>query len=253
MSSKPVIVLTPGAWHSPECFKVIREELHRRGWETRATTNVSVGSEPPTKGMYDDAASARAVIEELADQGRQVVLVAHSYGGVVGAEAVKGLGYKQRAAEGNTGGVIVMLYVAAFVAPVGASIWNLTRNEKQSWMRIEDGKILVENPEEVFYADVAPEITASCLEILQHTTTKSFEEGVTYEPWHDIPCAYLACEDDQAIPFFAQEMMSQALGPDALKVTFKSSHSPFLSQVSETADVIERVVKNGLEAIEAKV
>ncbi|KAH0436183.1 hypothetical protein CcaCcLH18_04473 [Colletotrichum camelliae] len=252
MSSKPVIVLTPGAWHSPESFEVFQTELHQRGWETRATTNVSVGAEPPTKGMFDDAASAHAVIEELADQGRQVVLVAHSYGGIVGAQAVKGLGYKQRAAEGKAGGVIAFVYIAAFVAPTGTGVWDLTRNEPQPWMRIEDGKIFVNNPEQVFYQDVAPEITSKCVGMLQHQTVKAFEERVTYEPWHDIPCAYIACEDDHAIPFFAQEMMAQALGPDALRITFKgTSHSPFLSRTAETAEFVERAVRMGVEAAAA--
>ncbi|KAL0939110.1 uncharacterized protein CTRU02_205720 [Colletotrichum truncatum] len=251
MPSKPIIVLTPGAWHSPEVFDLFRDELHQRGWDTKATTNPSVGAEPPTKGMFDDAASARAVLEELADHGRQIILVAHSYGGVLAAEAVKGLGYKQRAAEGKTGGVISLLYVAAFVVPKGECVWSLTRNEIQPWMRIADGKISVDGPEEVFYEDVAPDVAAKCVSILKHQTTKAFEERVTYEPWHDIPCAYLACENDKAVPFFAQEMMSGLLGPHTLKVTFTSSHSPFLSRAAETADVVERVAKAGLKATEA--
>lgn len=137
MSSKPIIVLTPGAWHSPEHFQDLRDELHARGWETRGVRHQSVGSEPPTKGLYDDAAATGAVLQELADQGQQIVLVAHSYGGLAAAEGVKGFGFKQRAAEGKPGGVIIFVYLAAFVGQKGQSILSMTGDVYPPWNRVE--------------------------------------------------------------------------------------------------------------------
>ncbi|OLN88645.1 hypothetical protein CCHL11_01691 [Colletotrichum chlorophyti] len=245
MSSKPVIVLAPGAWHSPEHFQDIRDELHQRGWSTKSVRYPSVGAEPPKKGMLDDAAAVRTLLQELVDQGRQVILVAHSYGGVVCAEAVNGLGYKQRAKENKPGGVILFLYLAAFVAPKGQSILSLTNNQFTPWMRVEDGRIFAETSAEVFYGDVAAEVTERAIGLLKHQTVVSFQECVTYEPWHDIECEYFACEDDNC------EQMKELLGPKAVKLHHKSSHSPFLSQVSETADVIERAAKRGQNLVEA--
>lgn len=121
----------------PEHFQEIRDELHMRGYETQGVAYQSVGAEPPTKGMFDDAAAVRTVLEELADQGREIVLVVHSYGGLVGAEAVKGLGYKQRAKENKVGGVALLLYMAAFVAPKGQCILSLTGDVFPSWTKVE--------------------------------------------------------------------------------------------------------------------
>lgn len=269
MSRKPVIVLTPGAWHSPEHFQDLRDELHTRGWETRVVRHQSVGSEPPNKGLYDDAAATGAVLQELADQDRQIVLVAHSYGGLAAAEGVKGFGIKQRAAEGKPGGVIMFMYLAAFVGQKGQSILSMTGDVYPPWTRVEvsesfsclacdawytdqirqDGRIHVVTADDPLYGDVPSEAREKAKSLLKHQTTISFKETMTYEPWHDITCMYVGCEDDQAIPYFAQEQMQQLLGPEATKLKLKSAHSPFLSFLSETADAVELAAKKGLEAL----
>lgn len=113
ITEKPIFVLAPGAWHTPDCFELIQDKLHAQGYETRGVVYPSVGAEPPDKGLFDDAAALRAEIEMHANQERQVIVVVHSYGGLVGAEAVKGLGHKQRKTEGKNGGVTLLVYLAA--------------------------------------------------------------------------------------------------------------------------------------------
>lgn len=56
----------------------------------------SVGAEPPNKGLEDDTAALRSTLERLSDDGKNIFLVMHSYGGLVGKNALKGLGCKQR-------------------------------------------------------------------------------------------------------------------------------------------------------------
>lgn len=136
-AEQPVYVLAPGAWHGPECFDLVREKLKAKGYETRAVTYPSVGAEPPNKGLADDAAALRAEIQTLADQGRQVIVVVHSYGGLVGAEATQGLGFKQRKAEGKAGGVALLVYLSAFVTPKGASILGMLGGNPLEWMDVQ--------------------------------------------------------------------------------------------------------------------
>lgn len=135
--SNPTIVFAPGAWHTADCYDVVRKELHAKGWETEAVDYPSVGAEPPTKGLSDDVAAVRAVVEKLAEEGKKVMVVVHSYGGLVGAEAVKGLGLKQRVQEGKTGGVIQLVYLSAFVMPKGVSILAAFGGQYLPWMRVE--------------------------------------------------------------------------------------------------------------------
>lgn len=136
-TASPVFVLAPGAWHTPDCYDILVGKLHAQGLETCAVAYPSVGAEPPTKGLFDDAAAVRAEIEALTNQGRQVIVVGHSYGGLVIAEAVKGLGYKQRQAEGKTGGVTLVVYLAAFVTPKGASILKMLGGQPLPWMNFQ--------------------------------------------------------------------------------------------------------------------
>lgn len=139
-TEKPVFVFAPGAWHDPGCFSLVQDKLHAQGYDTRGVTYPSVGAEPPTKGLADDAAALRAEIEALADKGRQVIVVVHSYGGLVGAEAVPNLGFKQRRAAGKAGGVTLLVYVTAFVTPKGASILSMLGGKPLGWMDVQVSK-----------------------------------------------------------------------------------------------------------------
>lgn len=112
----------------------------------------------------------------------------------------------------------------------------------------KDGRIHVVAPTEAFYGDVAPEARERAIGLLRHQTIVSFEQALTYEPWRDMPCLYVSCEDDGAVPFFMQEQMQQLLGPTAVKLRMKASHSPFLSRIAETADWIETAAQETVEA-----
>lgn len=135
--SKPTIVLAPGAWHTPDCFDALREQLHTRGFPTEAVAYPSIGAEPPNKGLSDDAAVLRNVLERLANEEKEVVLMVHSYGGLVGQNAVSGLGYKQRKAQGKKGGIIMLVYLAAFVAPKGATLKQMLGGRFLPWIKFE--------------------------------------------------------------------------------------------------------------------
>lgn len=140
-SSGPVFVFAPGAWHQPDCFQLVRDKLEAQSHQTTAVAYPSVGAEPPNKGLFDDAAAVRAELERLSDgEGKQVILVVHSYGGLVGAEAVKGLGYKQRQQEGKKGGVVLLVYLAAFVTPKGMSILKMLGGQPLPWMNFKVSK-----------------------------------------------------------------------------------------------------------------
>ena len=73
--------------------------------------------------MLDDANIVRSEIVKLVeDEGKEVVVVMHSYGGVVGSQACEGLGRVQRQQKGLAGGVIRLYYMCAFVLPAGQSL-----------------------------------------------------------------------------------------------------------------------------------
>lgn len=134
MNPNPIFVFVPGAWHTPDTFDIVRDVLAKRGYESEAVPNVSVDATDTSLGLHADIAHTKSVLQSLTDQGRQIVVVNHSYGGLVGAGAVEGLGFQQRAQAGLSGGVIQVVWMAAFVAPKGMSVVDMLGGDYLPWM-----------------------------------------------------------------------------------------------------------------------
>ncbi|KAM3069668.1 hypothetical protein ACMFMG_010388 [Clarireedia jacksonii] len=136
-TEKPTILFVPGAWHLPDAFDAVRESLKTLSYPTEAVALPSIGAEPPNKDLSDDATHTRAAIEKLVDAGKKVVLVTHSYGGVVGSCAVKDLGFVQRKIAGKEGGVINFVYLSAFALPKGVSLLDALGGNPLPWMNFK--------------------------------------------------------------------------------------------------------------------
>ncbi|KAH7022209.1 Alpha/beta hydrolase fold-1 [Ilyonectria destructans] len=244
-NSKPTILLAPGAWHTADCFDLVRDALHARGWPTEAVNYPSVGAEPPNKGLAEDAAALRTAAERLVDAGKHIVLVVHSYGGLVGANAVQGLGYQQRLKQGLTGGIIMFVYLAAFVTPLGKSIKEMLGGQFLPWMNFQENYVYPDTPEVIFYHDMDSEAQKKAISALKHQSAAVFTDTVTYEPWQDIECMYFFCNEDKALPLPVQSQMAELLGPNAAKFHTVASHSPFLSQVGDVVKGLEHAAEEG--------
>lgn len=89
--------------------------------------------------MYEDAACLRSVLDELIEmQSKDIVCVLHSYGGMVGTEAIhESLGKSVREGKGLRGGVVGILYMAAFVLPLGTHLGTAFGGPLTLFIRIE--------------------------------------------------------------------------------------------------------------------
>lgn len=76
-----------------------------------------------------------------------------------------------------------------------------------------------------------------------HTSRAVFSGEVTYEPWQDVPCAYIICEEDRALPPPFQELFASKFGGPQNIFRLPSSHSPFLSMPDRLVDVLLQVLK----------
>ncbi|KAF2157078.1 hypothetical protein K461DRAFT_273197 [Myriangium duriaei CBS 260.36] len=120
MSSEPIFVLVPGFWHPGKCYQQLIDQVQQRGYDALALDNPSSGlTKPESKTVLDDAQNARSTIVKLIDQGRDVVVITHSYGGAPGGIAAQGLSKKDRQLAGKTGGVVGLVYMAAFPVKEG--------------------------------------------------------------------------------------------------------------------------------------
>ncbi|KAI1277109.1 Alpha/beta hydrolase fold-1 [Xylaria sp. FL0933] len=241
---KPVLVFCPGAWCAPEYFRLTTDILTKAGYTCLTVSLPSVGSElrpkdapPITHGLQTDAQAVRDVVIPQLDAGHNVVLVCHSYGGVVTAEAVKGL---DRASRGpNTGAVIHLVYVAAIILDVGGQVWPGGKPPENEY--IVDGDLCWRNPEatdpKVWLSGCNEEQLMLVGSSIRSHTRKCFEDRVTYVGWRDIPGTYVRAKKD-----LMPDMM--AIAPkghkfeDVLEVD--ADHFAFCSAPEEVADVIQK-------------
>lgn len=123
--TKPSILIVPGSFGLPEFYDPVVDAVAAEGYEIRAlhlpTVAPKTGPEGPPPSMYDDAALIAKETEKLADAGKDVILVAHSYGGAPMSESTKGLGKEERKKQGKTGGIVNLAYMTTLVPAVGAT------------------------------------------------------------------------------------------------------------------------------------
>lgn len=127
MSIKPHIVLIPGAWHTAACYDLIIPLLEEAGYATTALTLPSVGAEPPVTSTDEDAVFIHSAVSDLADAGKDVVIVMHSYGAIPGSDAMRGLLKNETSGERLEGGVVALVYLCAWMVPEGKSIADYPR------------------------------------------------------------------------------------------------------------------------------
>jgi alpha-beta hydrolase superfamily lysophospholipase len=135
MTSPPSsIVLVPGAWHTPDCFDQFRSVLSGLNLSSSAVANPSVGDTTASKTLTDDVDNLRSVLTQLAEQEHKLItVVAHSYGGMVAAGALKGLGYAERKRAGKRGGVIMVVYLAACALTEGMTVVQSCGGSPAPW------------------------------------------------------------------------------------------------------------------------
>jgi pimeloyl-ACP methyl ester carboxylesterase len=145
---RPVLLFIHGAWHTPKHLASFRALAEARGYETRCPALPSVGGAAHIQ-LHDDV---EAVLKELAPllaRGADVLVIAHSYGGVVVSQAVVAEhGKAARAERGLSGGVVHLLYLCAYVPPEGKSLTDMAsitqRSSSQICNRTECVRLLVQ-------------------------------------------------------------------------------------------------------------
>ncbi|KAI0914755.1 Alpha/beta hydrolase fold-1 [Ustulina deusta] len=242
--NKPVLVFCPGAWCAPEYFRFTTDILTKAGYTCLTVSLPSVGSElrpkdapPITHGLQTDAQALRDVVIPQLDAGHNVVLVCHSYGGVVTGEAVKGLDAASRGP--NTGAVVHLVYVAAIILDVGGKVWP-DGNPPESEF-IVDGELCWRNPEapdtELWLAGCNEEQVKLVVSSLRTHNRKCFEDTVTYDGWRHIPSTYVRAKKD-LMPNMIAAVPEGHKFEDIVEVD--GDHFAFCSAPVQVADIIQK-------------
>ncbi|KAL3423657.1 hypothetical protein PVAG01_05404 [Phlyctema vagabunda] len=250
-STKPNVVIVPGAWQKATGFAGLVESISAAGFPAEVVPLPSVGSfQDPLPGLPEDVVAVRNVVGKFVDEGRDVVLLCHSYGGVVSSCAVEGFDFASRKAEAKTGGVIMTIFMAAFMVPKGNSLLDLLGGQPLPWMRIEGGKCFAQESAlaQVAFNDFSEEEAAQYIsDGMSHTSAVVFGTPSTFEPWSNgYPCAYIFFSEDKSLQYPIQQHFATQLGPDPTTFTVKGGHCAFLRLPEDVVAAVAKAAEVGL-------
>ena len=220
MIDKPKVVLVHGAWVDATCWVAVAEKIERAGFDT-------VAVQLPLTSLADDAAALRATI---ADEDGPLLVVGHSYGGVVITEAA------------DNEKVVGLVYVTAFAPDIGEAAGTLTDRYPPSRMNSEvelaDGMLRLtrKGVDEGFAQDLDADRREEIFHNQARTAAAVLGAPVRNAAWNILPNWYLIATDDQAIPPALQRDL--ALKLRAKTGTVASSHVPMLSHPHAVAEFI---------------
>lgn len=135
--TKPVILIIHGAWQHPAYYQAFVQVLQSRGYETHCPRLPSCnGQVPPTKSLEDDVHFIRQFTAQLTDAGKLVDVIMHSYGGIVGTDALCKFGIAERSRRGFAGGVRNLIYLTSFVPHKGQSLVGIFEGQSLPTVKI---------------------------------------------------------------------------------------------------------------------
>jgi pimeloyl-ACP methyl ester carboxylesterase len=222
MTDKPIsVVLVHGGFVDGSGWQGVHDIFRRDGYEVIVVQN-------PTITLADDVTFTRRAI---AAAKHPVVLVGHSYGGVVITEA------------GNDPKVASLVYVAAFAPDEGESVLSLIANPPPGApappiLPPQDGFLALDKDKFAasFAGDVDPALAQFMADSQVPWGLEAAGGKVTTAAWKSKPSHYLVATDDHMIPPPAQRQMAQRAGAQVTETP--GSHSVYVSHPDKVAEVI---------------
>ena len=222
------VVLVHGGFVDGSGWQKVHNALKKDGYNVTIVQN-------PTTSLADDVAFTKRAIEQ---QDGPVVLVGHSYGGVVVSEA------------GTHPKVKSLVYIAAFAPDKGESVQSLIANPPPGApvppiLPPQDGFLFLDRAK--FAASFAGDVPADEAEFMADSQVpwgvEALGGAVTEPAWKSKPSWYLVATEDHMIPPPAQQMMAKRAGATVVEVP--GSHAIYVSKPEAVAKLIAQAA-NGI-------
>ena len=214
-------VLVHGAFADGSSWQKVIPILEKAGLKVVAVQN-------PLDSLENDVAATKRAIRNAEGP---VVLVGHSWGGVVITEA------------GSDTKVKSLVYVAAYAPDVGQSLESASQKypapeSLKAFMKDDDGylKISDEGIRKYFAADLKPEEQRAIAATQGPFHIRTLTAQVGHAAWRDKPTFMVVATKDAVIP--PQMEKDQAKAAKATSIEVPSSHVAMLSFPKEVARLI---------------
>jgi pimeloyl-ACP methyl ester carboxylesterase len=176
-------------------------------------------------GLPEDVAAVRQVLQ---DGDEPTIVVAHSYGGIVTAEAAVGISSVRH-----------LLLVSSYLPEVGQSLSDFANGTPAPFLDIDpDSGTFGVRPEllvETFLQDCAPDTQAQAAERLAWQSAHVTAQPVGAAAWQEVPSTYLICAQDKGTPARVQRDFA---GKAGTVVELDTGHHPFLSQPAAVQNLL---------------
>lgn len=157
-----------------------------------------------------------------------VVVVAHSYGGIVTAEAAAGIDAVRH-----------LLLVSSYLPEVGPSLSSFGAEEPAPFLDIDpEGGTFTVRPDalaQTFLQDCGSEIQRQATDKTARQSLAVLQQPVQSAAWRHVPSTYLVCADDRGTPADRQRRFAGRAGS---VVEIDAGHHPFLSQPATVRELI---------------
>ena len=225
-ASEISVILVHGGFVDGSGWESVYKILKKDGYSVAIVQN-------PTLSLSDDVEVTKRV---LAQQKGPVILVGHSYGGVVITEA------------GNDPKVAGLVYIAAFAPDKGESVGSLIKDPVpgapvppiepagEGFLGLNKAQFRAS-----FAADVSAEKAAFMADSQVPWGVGALTGAITVPAWKSKPSYYLVATEDRMIPPPAQKAMSARAGATVVEVA--GSHAVYVSQPQAVADLIVKAAR----------
>jgi pimeloyl-ACP methyl ester carboxylesterase len=218
------IVLVHGAFADGSGWAAVAKILERDGFKVGV-------AQPPETSLDDDVAATSRTINAM---GGPVVLVGHSYGGII------------ITAAGNNEHVKSLVYVAAFQPDTGESLGSLSASKPPASSGPKpspDGFLYLDLAS--FHADFCADLPAPQADFMALSqvglSVKAAGAPATMPAWKAKPSFAIVATNDRAINPDLERSMYKRSGSTVTELA--SSHVAYISHPAEVAAVIERAAR----------
>lgn len=233
-AAKPTVVLVHGAFADSSGWNGVIERLEKDGYPVIAAAN-------PLRSVAGDAESVAAVVRSIPGQ---VILVGHSYGGVVITEAAKG-----------NANVKALVYVAGFLPDTGESALTLSAKFPGSTLGgalapvglPNGGTDLYIQPAKFhgqFAADVSAEQATLMAATQRPVTQDALSQPSKAATWKSLPSYVIYGAEDRNIPAAAMKYMADRARARKTVAVANGSHALMVSHPLEVAELIENAASD---------
>ncbi|KAJ5116636.1 hypothetical protein N7456_000984 [Penicillium angulare] len=254
-ASTAEFVLVGGGWHHPESYATFCTALESQLGFTIHVPQLPTmnGTRPPTADLYTDSDSIRDFVTELADAGRSLIIIMHSYGGQVATNSLVGLGAESRKQQGLSGGVIQFIYVAGHALREGESGLSIAKGKGRENFVVaqlidfaDDGTCVHRQPKDILIGPGLPEEELErCVASLGRWHGKVLSQPLKQCAWREIPVSYIHTLSDITLPLHYQKSMVEAIraaGQDIQTFDIESGHCPMMTKPEEVAKIVKQIV-----------